>query len=102
MLDARPGGARLSFDPTPHDPTASSAEFGASAHDRSLDAPDLDLVEMECIRCRVRAAMRFYGLCPSCRDELRAKYDVAARKIETEAYEPKVNVTPNAVALKDG
>jgi hypothetical protein len=63
--------------------------------------PDLTPEVMECMRCHHEAPMRFYGLCTNCRDELRAKYDMAARTIEVEAYEPKMNVTPNAVALKD-
>jgi len=63
--------------------------------------PDLTPEVMECMRCHHAAPMRFYGLCNNCRDELRAKYDMAARTIEVEAYEPKMNVTPNAVALKD-
>jgi hypothetical protein len=45
--------------------------------------------------------MRFYGLCTDCRGELRAKYDRGARVVEVADYEPKMNVTPNAVALKD-
>jgi hypothetical protein len=45
--------------------------------------------------------MRFYGLCQGCRSELRAKYDATERDVEVAAYEPKMNVTPNAVALKD-
>jgi hypothetical protein len=45
--------------------------------------------------------MRFYGLCTDCRGELRDKFDREARAIEVGDYEPKMNVTPNAVALKD-
>jgi hypothetical protein len=44
---------------------------------------------------------RFYGPCPSCRDELRATVAGEAQDIAAGAYEPKMNVTPNAVALKD-
>jgi hypothetical protein len=32
---------------------------------------------------------------------MRASFDGAARDVEMETYEPKMNVTPNAVALKD-
>ena len=53
------------------------------------------------MRCGKRAEMRFYGPCPACRDELRAKYSREGREIAVEGYEPKMNVTPNAVALKD-
>jgi hypothetical protein len=44
--------------------------------------------------------MRFYGLCTVCRAELHERFNREARTIEVEAYEPKMNVTPNAVALK--
>jgi hypothetical protein len=59
-----------------------------------------DAVEMDCMRCRKRALMRFYGMCQACRDELHAKFDGQGRTIEVPEYEPKPNVTPNAVALK--
>jgi hypothetical protein len=45
--------------------------------------------------------MRFSGPCPTCAAELRAKYERESRVIDAE-YAPKMNVTPNAVALKDG
>ena len=57
-------------------------------------------VEMECMRCRKTASMRFYGLCPACRDELYVKFDRPPRELEVDEYEPKMHVTPNAVALK--
>lgn len=56
---------------------------------------------LTCIRCGKPAPMRFYGPCSSCVDDLRAKFASKPREIEVEAYEPKRNVTPNAVALKD-
>ena len=54
-----------------------------------------------CPRCGATVAERFYGPCLSCRTELRAKYLGEGRVIEVPEYEPKINVTPNAVALKD-
>jgi hypothetical protein len=45
--------------------------------------------------------MRFRGLCPACRDELRARFRGEARDVEVAEYEPTMHVTPNAVALKD-
>ena len=45
--------------------------------------------------------MRFYGLCSGCRQELGIKFTREGRTIEVAEYEPKMNVTPNAVALKD-
>ena len=44
---------------------------------------------------------RFYGPCDDCRGSMRATLGTAAREIEAEAYEPKMNVVPNAVATKD-
>jgi hypothetical protein len=63
------------------------------AHD-----PDLDVT---CPRCAAVVAVRFYGPCPACRDELRATIGGQAHDVATADYEPKMNVTPNAVALKD-
>jgi hypothetical protein len=66
-----------------------------------MEILDLSPVDMECMRCHRTAPMRFYGLCTPCREELHARFDREAREIEVAAYEPKMNVTPNAVALKD-
>ena len=44
---------------------------------------------------------RFYGPCDTCRATLRATLGGEARLIEVAEYVPKMNVTPNAVALKD-
>jgi hypothetical protein len=43
----------------------------------------------------------FYGPCESCRMALRDAFRAEGRVIELAEYEPKMNVTPNAVALKD-
>ena len=53
-----------------------------------------------CPRCRAEVEARFYGPCDDCRTALRAMGGVA-REVETGAYEPKMNVTPNQVATKD-
>jgi hypothetical protein len=66
-----------------------------------VDVVDLTPETMECMRCHREEPMRFYGLCSSCRGELRDKFDRGARDVEVAEYEPKMNVTPNAVALKD-
>ena len=58
----------------------------------------------DCPRCRRpldEAADRFYGPCTECRTELRAKFLGEGREVEVPEYVPKMNVTPNAVALKD-
>jgi hypothetical protein len=44
--------------------------------------------------------MRFAGACPGCVAELRASMSGEAQQVDAE-YVPKMNVTPNAVALKD-
>ena len=54
-----------------------------------------------CRRCGKAAELRFAGPCAECVAELKLKYPGVAREVKTEAYEPKMNVTPNAVALKD-
>ena len=56
---------------------------------------------MPCLRCGGDALLRFAGPCPTCAAELRAKYLREGRAVEGSDYVPKMNVTPNAVALKD-
>jgi hypothetical protein len=58
-------------------------------------------LEFSCPRCATATSAAFYGPCGSCRDDLRATLGGEAREVVTEAYEPKMNVTPNAVATKD-
>lgn len=55
----------------------------------------------DCPRCGTPADDTYYGPCLACRTQLRATIGNEAREIESEAYVPKMNVTPNAVALKD-
>jgi hypothetical protein len=59
------------------------------------------VVELTCPRCGRDVEERHYGPCAACRDELRATLRRDARVVEVAEYEPKANVTPNAVALKD-
>jgi hypothetical protein len=59
-------------------------------------------VEVTCPRCGRTAEQRFYGPCDECRTALRAAYRAEGRVVEVAEYEPKMNVTPNAVATKDG
>lgn len=71
-----------------------------------VDAEELgvrltDTATINCPRCGASVDERFYGPCHLCRAELRAKYVGEGRVVEVAEYEPKVNVTPNAVALKD-
>lgn len=55
----------------------------------------------DCPRCGTTTSERFYGPCGRCYEELRATMGGEAREIESAAYEPKMNVTPNHVATKD-
>jgi hypothetical protein len=62
----------------------------------------LDLASsFTCPRCQSAVSARFYGPCDPCRDELRASLGGTAKDVVVADYEPKMNVTPNAVALKD-
>ena len=55
-----------------------------------------------CPRCGTsEVEERFYGPCQTCRDQLNeAMYRAPTERAEADAYVPKMNVTPNAVALK--
>jgi len=63
--------------------------------------PPTELLAVTCPRCGTEAEELFYGPCTACREQLRATLGGEAREVEAVAYEPKMNVTPNAVALKD-
>ncbi|MFN3257978.1 MAG: hypothetical protein ACE37B_20045 [Ilumatobacter sp.] len=58
-------------------------------------------MEFVCPRCQSSTADEFYGPCAACRSALVAKFATEGRVVELAEYEPKMNVTPNAVALKD-
>ena len=58
-------------------------------------------LQFDCPRCGRSATAAYYGPCLECRHELRAALAGEARAVEAGDYEPKMNVTPNAVALKD-
>lgn len=58
-------------------------------------------MDVDCPRCGAAVQQQFYGPCERCLAELRAAYQAEAVEVEAAEYEPKMNVTPNAVALKD-
>ena len=60
-----------------------------------------ELLDITCPRCGTPSRARFYGPCDECRGELRATLGGEQHELEAAAYEPKMNVTPNAVALKE-
>ena len=66
-----------------------------------IDGMSGDELEHDCPRCARVVRQRYYGPCPDCRTELAARFAGRARAVEVADYEPKMNVTPNAVALKD-
>lgn len=56
----------------------------------------------DCPRCGSAVDLELYGPCDTCRSDLRARFAGEARTdVVAEAYEPKMNVTPNAVAVKE-
>lgn len=58
-------------------------------------------VEFSCPRCSSDVTEDYYGPCSACRTDLRGRFEGLAREVTAAEYEPKMNVTPNAVALKD-
>ena len=60
-----------------------------------------DDIAFDCPRCGQAVTERFYGPCGACRSDMRASLGGATRDVEAAEYEPKMNVTPNAVATKD-
>jgi hypothetical protein len=62
---------------------------------------ETELLDITCPRCGNAASARFYGPCDTCRRDLRAALGGEQRQVEVAAYEPKMNVVPNAVATKD-
>lgn len=58
-------------------------------------------LDVSCPRCGAEVRQRFAGPCEACRELLRASQGGEQRDVATTAYEPKMNVTPNAVATKD-
>ncbi len=66
-----------------------------------MDTATDELLAIDCPRCRQAVSARFYGPCDDCRQDLRAALGGERRDVEVAAYEPKMNVVPNAVATKD-
>jgi hypothetical protein len=66
-----------------------------------IDLAALEPLAFTCPRCNAAVSEALYGPCSSCRADLRATQGGEAHEVEATDYEPKMNVTPNAVALKD-
>lgn len=58
-------------------------------------------MEFVCPRCQAAVDEVLYGPCDTCRTGLRDLFRGEGRVIQLAEYEPKMHVTPNAVALKD-
>ena len=65
------------------------------------ESPTFTELEFDWPRCFKPISARFYGPCEPCREELRANYVCKLEEVETQKFEPKMNVTPNAVATKE-
>ncbi len=65
--------------------------------------PDVgpDQQSFACPRCTAEVTEGWYGPCTTCRSDLRAALGGEQRDLTVTDYEPKMNVTPNAVATKD-
>lgn len=65
----------------------------------------MDMIDYRCPRCGMDAIAHYYGPCDTCREELRTIMRNDAPRTDPQRvspeYEPKINVTPNAVALRD-
>ena len=60
-----------------------------------------DPLNFTCPRCNEPSVADYYGPCDPCRTDLRARFFGEASALVVADYEPKMNVTPNAVALKE-
>jgi Fe-S cluster biogenesis protein NfuA len=59
-------------------------------------------MDIICPRCHAPVDIEYYGPCDGCRSSLRATMSgEPGETTQVVEYEPKMNVTPNAVALKD-
>jgi hypothetical protein len=67
----------------------------------SLDLDPESELTFTCPRCRQAVEHRFYGPCPDCVQQLRSEMLGDSTDVVAPEYEPKMNVTPNAVALKE-
>ena len=78
-----------------------SSDQSALTEAEARPASDSNPLDFVCPRCSRPASEFTYGPCEDCRTELRATLGGAARSIEVPAYEPKMNVVPNQVAVKE-
>lgn len=100
-LPTVPGTVSLVSAPADNRPsTAVASETVLSESAAGVAATDA-AGQLRCPRCQGPLSPPFYGPCESCRAELRQQYTGLERAVEATEFIPKMNVTPNAVALKD-
>lgn len=85
--------------PTPAPPPEFAPEPWRSAS-VPPEVPPGDLT-FACPRCGEDVTAATYSPCAGCRAELRSRLGRERQELVAEDYVPKMNVTPNAVALKD-
>jgi len=56
--------------------------------------------QFTCPRCAADTSAEFYGPCESCCNQLHTTQRIEPKIVEGSSGEYKMNVTPNAVALK--
>lgn len=78
-----------------------SAEAAKPAPTEFPEPEQFDYSAFPCPRCGTTMSAEDYRPCDSCIAELKATQRGEGSDGEAAAYEPKMNVTPNAVALKD-
>jgi hypothetical protein len=61
----------------------------------------VEMLTFDCPRCHKASEEEFYGPCRSCVITLRAGQQLERTDVKAAEYEPKMNVTPNAVATKE-
>lgn len=64
-------------------------------------ASPTELLSFDCPRCQAAVEEIFYGPCRNCVVTLRAGQQLNRTELAASEYEPKMNVTPNAVATKE-
>ncbi len=80
---------------------ATNVDDATCASDATGGEATPEQLAFSCPRCAGEVRERFYGPCGTCRSDLRDAQGVESREVEAVEYEPKMNVTPNAVATKD-
>lgn len=56
-----------------------------------------ETTSFDCPRCATATTAAFYGPCDACRAVLRSTLGGQGREVAVAEYEPKMNVTPNAI-----